>query len=824
MTLKTLKDLVENFKGSKEIAVIERTGYRRFVYSYDMLYDRAKRFAILLHENQIKKGDRIIIWSYNGIDWVTVLCGSILVGVIIIPIDLRSTTEFVEKIQKEVKAKAVFQTRYKPKLRNVKTLFIEDLEYTLEKIQLRDIKDIEITVNENDSVEIVYTSGTMGNPKGVMLSHKNIVSNLNGLNQIGKIYSSYKFLSMLPLSHMFEQTGGFFIPASNSARIVYTRTLKASSILEAFQEEKITNALVVSGLLQLFHSTIIKRVKDQNKEKYFNTALKLATKFPLPRKILFYQIHKSFGGNLLYFICGGAALDPELENFFDTIGVPIVQGYGLTETAPVLTTNLPWQKKKGSVGKPLSNVHIKIADDGEILAKGANCTQGYYKDTLLTKSLFENNWLKTGDIGFLDSDGYLILKGRKKEMIKTPAGIPIYPDDIETVLKKIPGVKDSAVIGLDTPRGEKIHAILLLEKGAVPKSIIKEANTKLALHQQIISYDLWPFEDFPRTPTLKIKKFILKEFITKKGKRQVKPVEIIEKKSKIYSIISKLTDKKITFNSTLEELGLSSIDRTELVSLLEQEFYIDIDEEKILPNTRVKDIEQLVKRRVLVKGKELFKKWPLSLLSSIIRFIIQQVLLFPFVRFFSWPSIEGKENLKNIRAPVIFASNHQSYFDAPLILMKLPFKFSQKTSVAAWQEFFFTPELKYKNLGKWLLFHSLSLCFNIYPFPQQKEFKKAIRYTGKLLDNGWSILIFPEGERARTPQLLPFKQGIGVLAAEMRVPIVPIKIEGALKVLPRWKKLPSFGKVTIKIGKPLIIKTGSYIEATEEIEKAVKEL
>jgi len=818
MTLKTLKDLINGFKDLYKVAIIDRKEYRRFSYTYDELYYLCRKFAGFLKENKVKKGDRIIIWTHNGVEFAVVMLGSFLEGVIVVPVDLRSTVDFANKLQEKVKPKLVFQTRYKPKVKKSKIVFTEELLGCLDGVKP---KKESARISENDVAQIIYTSGTTGEPKGVILTNKNLVSNLNALNEIESVSSKFRFLSVLPLSHVFEQMASFFLPLYNKSTIVYIRTLKSRALFEALREEKITHVAMVPRLLNLIRSGILQKVKAAKKEKQFSFALRVAGKLPISlRKLLFGKVHKKLGNKLEYFICGGAPLDEELENFYGAIGIPIVQGYGLTETSPVLTTNLFKDKMVGSVGKVVPGVKIKISVDGEILARGSSITQGYYKNQKKSRELFKGGWLRTGDLGLFDDRGFLFLKGRKKDIIVTSAGVNIYPEDIENVLNKIVGVKDSCVIEMETKQGEDVYAVLLLKERANAKRIVSQTNKLLDSSQQIKQFSVWPFEDFPRTTTMKVKKFVVSEFVKKKAGRPV----IVEKKSKLYNILSKLSNKRITSNSTLQDLGLSSIDRVELVSLLEQEFNIEIDDEKVLPSTRVKDVENMVKARKAVEKRVLFQRWALSGVSRVVRFFALELIFFPLTWFYSWPIFEGKENLKDLRGPVIFASNHQSHVDTALILMSLPLRFSQKLAVSVWQEYFFTPKLKFKSFKKWALFYILHAFSNMYPFPQVKGFRKSMKYTGRLIDEGWSVLIFPEGARSRTGKMNAFKQGVGVLGVEMKVPVVPVKVENSFKVLPRGAKWLHFARVRVKIGKPIMIKEDSYIKATDIIENAVREL
>lgn len=810
--MKTLKDLIERFKKINKIAVIDKKDYRKFSYTYKQLYLLSKKFSLLLNENRIKKGDKILVWSQNGIEYLSILFGSILQGVILVPIDLRSNLDFVKKIQKQVKAKLILQTKYKPKS-SLKTIFIEDLLSLLENTTNKNSLP---KINPSDIVEILYTSGTTGEPKGVILTHKNFISNFNSIIKIEALDSDSKFLSLIPLSHIFEQTVGLFIPLYFKTTIVYIKTLKTSTLFETFKEENITNAIVVPRILELIKSGILQKVVALNQHFQFHFLLKIAQLFHLSlRKLLFKEIHEILGYNLKYFICGGAPLDIDLERFYEALGIPVVQGYGLTETSPILTTNLINDRKIGSVGKVISNVKLKILDN-EILAKGNNITKGYYKNPEKTREAFEDSWFKTGDLGYFKNK-FLYLKGRKKEVIVTQAGIKVYPEDVEKILNKIRGVKDSCVLGIKGKKGEEVYAVLLLKEKLNAQNIIEEANKNLDISQKIKDYSIWPFEDFPRTTTLKIKKFEVKDFIEKK----IKPI-ITQKKSKVYNILSKLSNKKIKPNLKLQDLGLSSIDIIELTSLLEQEFNIELEEEKINPYTKVKDLEKIIKFQRFIEAKSLFRKWALNLFINTFRFLFQQLIFFPILNLIFHPKIEGQENLKELKSPVIFAANHVTHLDTPLILMSLPSNLSKNIAIAAWQEFFFNEKMEFKNLLKKSLFYLATIFFNIYPLPQQKGFRKSIRYTGKLINKNWNILIFPEGQRTRTGQISSFKQGIGVLAVEMKIPVIPIKFESAIKIFSKFK--PKFKRTKIKIGKPLLIKDISYIKATKIVENTIKNL
>ncbi len=837
--MSTLIQLINNLKKqNNNIALINKTEFRTFYWSYSKLYTYIKKFSTFLEKNNIKKGDKIAILGPNSPEYVTAFLGTILKGVILIPIDIRSTEDFIKKIIQQTQPKLFLTTKYKNIDLKIKKLYLEDIEYLIKNLK-PSTKKTDIT--KNHIVEIVYTSGTTGTPKGVMLTHKNIASNLNSLEKVFKLDHTYRFLSLLPLSHLFEQTVGLFTPLSSGSSVVYISSLRPSTILNALKEN-VTSVVIAPRLLQSLKNRILSTVQATNKEKIFNFLLKLAekTKFKY-RKFLFLKVHKEFP-NIKFFIIGGAPLDPELEEFWELLGFKIVQGYGLTEASPVISCNSPLKRKKGSVGKIIPNVKIKLTKDNEILVKGPNITQGYYKNKQKTKQLFTNSWMRTGDIGYLDKENFLFIKGRKKDMLVTSEGINVYPEDIEEILNKIQGVKESCVIGIKKPK-EEINAVLLLEEAYKNKAkqIIKQANSKLSPHQKIQNFTIWHLEDFPRTSTMKIKKNIVLEMLKEKTKQKtlittrklkfsgaykVFHTLYTTKKDKLYSIISKIksipTDK-IKPNSNLAyDLNLSSIDRIELISSIEQEFNIDIEEDLITNKTTIKQLKNIIEKRTLHKQK--FRRWTLTLPINIIRYMIQILIIFPVIKIFCRIKKEGKENLKNLKSPVIFVSNHTSHFDTPAILSQLPFRFKTNIAVATLEEFF-QAKKPFKKFRKTILYHLGTIFLNLYMFPQTKGFMKSIKYTGELIDKNYSILIFPEGERTTNNKMNPFKLGIGIIASNMKVPITPIKLEGLFEILPRDSNFPKKrGKVTLKFAQPLYFTSQSYIDITKKIEAQVKSL
>ncbi len=818
--MKTLADLVKTFrKRGDAVALVHKTDYRTFQYPYHDLFRRACQFANFLARHRIKKGDRILLWGPNSPAWATVFFGAVLAGAVIVPLDIRSRQETIRKIDAQVRAKALFCTRYKQRPLRIKTFILEDLEKTLDSA---DDKEPSTTVRPSDLVEILYTSGTTGDPKGVMLTHQNIVSNMHAMRRIEPLSSEDKLLSVLPLSHIFEQTAGFLYPLSQGASVCQIHSIKAGAIQDALRRERITTMVIVPRFLEMFK----KSMPDQGRH-LLPVLAALGGSLPRQaRRAAFFFVHRPFGRKFKYFVVGGAPLDPTLERFFESLGFRILQGYGLTETSPIISCNAPDARKTGSVGRIIDDVNVTFADK-EIWVKGPNVTQGYYKNPSKNKDSFEKGWFKTGDLGELDADGFLFLHGRKKDMIITSGGINVYPDDIEEVLKRIDGVRDACVVGRKQDGGEEVHAVILQDERRDLRDILRDANEQLDSEQQIQDITAWPFDDFPRTPTMKIKKSEVLEHIESSGEEKKKgPVSVPDMERGLFSILRRLVRDPSSIKSSAAlgaDLKLGSIDRVELVSLLEQEFNVDIDEARITRMTTVADLETMIHERRRAHRKT-FSRWTRSGWCRAMRAAIQQAVIFPIVRAFCSPQeVTGLDHLKSLTSPAVFTANHQSHFDTPLVIMHLPKSHRTRIAPAAWEEYFESKNL-IKRAAKIIAYNFVTICFNGYPFPQTRGFRRALQYTGELLDDGWSVLLFPEGTRSPDERMAPFERGVGLIASEMKVQIVPVRISGANEVLPRGVFWPRRGPVSIAFGKPLFFEGGSQAQIVKRIEKAVQEL
>ncbi len=490
---------------SERTAFIEPVEEARMTsVTYGDLLERVHSFAGYLQGEKLEKGDRILLWSASRINWMVAYLGALLIGAVIVPLDVNSKEDFLCRIEQSAEAKYLITTEKQYsglEQPHVPLINIDALpQGTLDTEALPEI-------DGNDLAELVFTSGTTGQPKGVMLSHLNISSDAIAAVTVVNILKDDRALSILPLSHMFELTIELAL-LYTGASVVYARTLSPDTLLKLFASQHVTCMVLVPQALQLFLNGIERQVRQQKKEKQWETLHRITARLPFRfRRVLFRQVHKRFGGRFRFFVSGGAYLPPKLHKRWENMGFRVIQGYGATECAPVVSATPFNEHIYDSIGKPLPGVEVRIAEDGELLVKGPNVALGYWKNPEATAAAFENGWYHTGDLGYRDEKGNLYLKGRKKNLIVLANGLNVYPEDIENVLLTNPVVKDAVVFGLmEGDDGPIVYAVLLMEDPNKAKTAIRQANKQLASHQQVRDFSIWLEEDFPRTHTLKVKR------------------------------------------------------------------------------------------------------------------------------------------------------------------------------------------------------------------------------------------------------------------------------------------------------------------------------
>ncbi len=510
-----------------ETAFAHRDGLRVKRWSYGQIANTAVRFARELEARKIARGDRVLLWARNSPEWVSAFFGCLVRGVIVVPLDLQSEPGFVKRVQEQVEAKLALCDATTSELVG-QTLPVIELNKLNSQIAHHSSKPCPLTPNgHDDTVEIVFTSGATAEPKGVLITHRNLIANLTPLEREIKRYLKWerlvhpvRFLNLLPLSHVFGQFVGIFVPHLLGGEVFFQESLSPSQIVQTVKRERISVVITVPRTLDALREKIESDFEARGKLDGFQKAIaSSAGRNFLRRWWTFRAIHNMFGWKFWAFVSGGATLNPDTERFWQRLGFAVIQGYGMTETASLVSVNHPFKKGRGSVGKVLPGQEVKLAENGEILVRGENVSPGYWRDDGQSRAA-EDGWFRTGDVGEIDDERNLYFKGRKKEVIVTSAGVNIYPADIEFVLDRQPEIKAAVVIEIEGPHGPEPLAVLILrDDQANAESVINRANELLALHQQIRRWFVWLGEDFPRTAMQKVRKQLVREVVRAESAR-----------------------------------------------------------------------------------------------------------------------------------------------------------------------------------------------------------------------------------------------------------------------------------------------------------------
>ena len=795
MRRETLLDFFEDFATCPAEFLIHDDGFRTRRYTYAEVGRKARIFAHRLQAAGVSSGDKVVFYGENRPEWIIGLWGCLLAGAIAVPVDYRSPLDFLDRVRRKVGARIVLTgDEVTPPAGAPEGSLVWPLSSLDEN---GDANPRPYAAENGTLAEIIFTSGATAEPKGVLLTHRNVLANIvpverevRKYRKWGKPFFPIRFLNLLPLSHMFGQAMATFIPPMLPGVVVFLRGYNPRDIIRQIHMRRVSVLVSVPKILDVLREHVLQLFPELNH-------LPDEKMHWLRRWWRYRKVHRLFGWKFWSFIAGAAPLDPELEAFWSKLGFLVIQGYGLTETAPIVTLNHPFHAKKGTVGSPIGGVKIKIAEDGEILVRGDNVTSGYYEAPGESAQAFEDGWFHTGDIGAMDETGSLRILGRKKEMIVTPEGLNVFPEDVETVLLHIPGVRDAAVTGTD-----RVHAVLILDKPGDLERVVEEANRVLADHQKIRSAALWPYPELPRT-----------EGTGKLKRREIAKGSPPPRQESKYDPSTRLD-------------ALSSLERVELMVAL------NVDEAAFSQARTIGDVqhsEAAPAARAPEKPIE-FPAWNRSLWARGVRRLAQPFFLLPLTRIFAHIKGEGLENLKDLQGPVIFAPNHQSHLDVPAILSALPARWRFRVAPAMSKEFFqahFYPRQHHawNVLTNSLNYYLSTLLFFAFPLPQREAGAlETLRYMGEMNSEGACILIFPEGKITQHGEINPFQPGVGMLAARLKTPVVPVRITGLNEVLPRGSRMARMGRVTVRFGAPLLLNGTDYPALARQVEAAVRAL
>lgn len=709
--------------------------------------------------------------------------------------------------------------------KNLQIVVVDDVKYEDSDIE---IDEFVLRAPEREDIALMlYTSGTTGNPKGVMLKFDNILVNIEGLDKYKMFIPEDIVLALLPMHHIFPLLGAGVVPLAKGATIVFLKELSSQAMVDAFKEHKVTMMIGVPRLWEMLHKKIMEKI---NSSKLTKKIFKLAEKIESIniRKKIFKKVHEGFGGNVRFFVSGGSKLDPQISKDFLTLGIQVCEGYGMTETSPMITFTPINEIVPGSAGKVLPGVEVKITEDGEILARGRNVMAGYYKRPEATAEAIDSEgWIHTGDLGEMRGE-YLFVTGRKKEMIVLSNGKNINPVEIEQwIMANTNLIQEMAVAEIDSvltavvyPNFQKIVEEKITNiKETLKWGVIDKYNGKAPNYRKILDIRIVQ-DELPKTKLGKVRRFMIKGLLDKKEDENIKIEEpTYDEYVELKSYLEKVKSKKITPIAHLElDLGLDSLDMVELLTYLETNFGIQGEESIIVNNPTVEKLAEYIKENrgegklEEIDWKEYLNKGSkLSLPSSNIAIhIIRAILWLPLTLYIRVKK-SGIENIPSDR-PLIFAGNHQSFLDAFVFGYATPFDHLKKSYSLA--------KIKHFNRGymKFLARHS-----NVVLVDINKNLGEVLQTMAKVLKEGKNVVIFPEGARSRDGKMLEFKKSFAILAKEMGVDILPFGIRGAYEAFPSNSKFPKPAQVEIKFFKPISAENKSYEDIVKETRDTLAE-
>ena len=871
MRRETLTDFFRDLVTIRGDFLVYDDGYRRRAHTYEEVGRAARGFAAKLADAGLRKDDKVVFWAENRPEWIACYWGCLLAGTIVVPIDYRSSPEFVLKVRRLVEARVILTgddveglgpgpaEAGRHESNGDPSRF---LQWRLADFDWRADGPIPaVTISRDDVIQIIFTSGATADPKGVVIRHRNVMANIVPVEREVVKYRHYarpfrpiRFLNLLPLSHMFGQSMATNVPPMVQGTVIFTRSFNPHDIIRLIRSRRVSVLVCVPKILDVLREHVARAMPEASE--------------PPPQGISipgrwwrYRRVHSAFGLKFWAFVVGAAPLPPDLEEFWRRMGFAVIQGYGLTETAPIVTLNHPFKTSKGSVGRPIGGVEVRIADDGEILVKGENVTSGYFNPQSLIPdpqsaipdpqsaianpqsaianpqsqakdlSVFDQDgWFHTGDIGGIDEQGRLFIRGRKKEMIVTPEGLNVFPEDVERVLDDLAGVRESAVVGIAEGAQERVHAVVVLEAAGDPDAVVREANARLDDHQRIRTVSVWPGTELPRTEgTRKLKRRAIRDWVVAGGRT----VELPQGDSVEALIARYARGRAVTPTTTLDELGLTSLERVELMVALEDRFQTRIDESRFSDASSVSALKQLIEEPPVADAVEEpvdFPRWNRSRPVTVVRRLSHATWIVPLTRLFAHARVEGLHHLAAVHGPVVFASNHQSHMDVPVILSALPGRWRARVAPAMLKEFF-TAHF-YRSQHTWRQWFTNSLnyylaCFyfNTFPIPQREAgARHTLQYMGELTGEGWSILLFPEGIRSPTGAIKPFRGGIGMIGSRLDVPVVPVRIDHVDALMPVGSHFVRPGRVRVAFGAPLRLRGDDFAALAQQVEDEVRRL
>lgn len=869
-----LATLVEDFlHHGTQIAVVTYPGNRRLTTRYGELAHLAGRFSALLAEKNIAPGDRVVLWGANSAEWMAVFFGCVLRGVLVVPLDARGSAEFAARVVEDVAPRMVvgddFLLRQLALPPHLPVLPLEKFrEQTPEGPLLTPVAHLD----RETPLQVLFTSGTTAEPKGVVHTHGNVLASLEVLETEIQKYRKWerpfhplRFLHTLPLSHVFGQFMGLWVPPLLAAEVHFEDNLLAPHLVERIHEERISVAAVVPRVLDLLSAHLLattphlpEQLAAAQKERVWS------------RWWRFRAIHRRLGWKFWAFVCGGAALPEDLGAFWGTLGLAVVQGYGMTETTALVTLDHPFHAAQGSVGKPLPGREVRLNADGEVLVRGAVVARSLWRKGQMGPLLPEDDsegWLATGDLAAMDPNGNLRFLGRKGDVIVTADGRNVHPTDIEAVLRQRSGVRDAAVVGWNGTQGPRPVAVVVFHgNDAALEEVLLAVNQSLPEFQRLHHALRWPQLELPRTTLGKLlRREIAAWAADQLGATAQQESGRATPQDRLLRVIGSVTgqpgpDAGDTADLALD-LHLDSLGRLQLALELEKEFGVAVPDVALAAVQTLgglrRIIDQLLEANtsapasVSSTGAQTapiahaaplhaysaplpYPHWPWSAPIQALRVVFLEAVLRPLVFLLARPRVlrangDGPAALTH-SAPSIYIANHVTFLDAPLLLYALPAPVRRRMAIAMSAEIL-ADWRQGRNQGNWMLDLLAPLerwlvtaLFNVFPLPTGAGLRQGLLHAGKALDHGLNVLVFPEGQRTLDGRLQPFRPGTGLLVQQSQAAVVPLALRGLwrAKQQRRWARPAG---LEIAVGGPIVFGPGASSAAvTQQLQESVRHL
>lgn len=860
-----LASLVDEFRAhANETAVVQHRGVRRYATSYGDLAQLAGRFAAELQSRGIAPGERVVLLGENSAEWIAAFFGCLLRGVLAVPLDAAGSVDFIHRVLADVSPRLIIGDASLLNALNTDLPCIpfSDMTAVLPPTPLFTIEPL---VTEDSAFQIIFTSGTSAEPKGIVHTHRNVLASLRPIETEIAKYRKYerwvhplRFLHTLPLSHVFGQFMGLWTPAILAAELHFADRLEPARSIDLLRRERISVLVAVPRVLELLRAHLAHRFPSLEQQLAAVADLKAAQRW-----WRFRTVHRTLGWKFWAVISGGATLPIELERFWNRLGLALIQGYGMTETTALVTLNHPFRIGHGTIGKALPGREVKLSDTGEILVRGETVSTGIWQQGRVQQR--GDEWLATGDLAEQNESGEFRFVARSGDAIVTASGLNIYPSDIEAVMLRQPGIRGCVVVPCQTSRGvEPVSVVLFAGDESALQQAIQNANHDLAEYQRIRRILRWTEMAFPYTSSGKLLRRRVHEWAcaTIDGNNAGESLHGDALLSMIVTItgVNLSTAQNCVANNEdlrlSEDLYLDSLGRVQLVSEIEQRMGVELGDEEMVSISTLGELRRALRNHQLSESAHvpttktpakpgrtsnsapgqqptdinIYPHWPWTWPVRLLRIAVLETIVRPLVALLLTPRVEHCA-VPLPRGPMLLVCNHVTMLDAALVLYALPPTLRHKITIAMSGEVLHDLRIGrnqdsalgnlFAPAGYWLL----TALFNVFPLPRLQGFRRSFAHAGETLDHGDSVLIFPEGRRSHGAAMAPFRPGIGLLAAQSRVAVLPIALTGCEVLNPEQRRWFRSGQITVHIGEPIALSSDAQpTDWTAALEESVRAL